>query len=48
MTLSITYSGPCDGLGRPGLGHGLDDDAVKAGMFFLSDVFEVDMQSLQK
>lgn len=36
---------PCDGLGRPGLGHGLDDDAVKAGMFFLADVFEVDLQA---
>ena len=32
---------PCDGLARPNLGHGLDDDGIKAGMFFLTDVLGV-------
>lgn len=37
---------PCEGLARPELGHGLDDDAVKAGMFFLADVFGINLQNL--
>ncbi len=37
---------PCEGLARPGLGHGLDDDGIKAGMFFLADVFGVNLQNL--
>jgi len=37
---------PCDGLARPGLGHGLDDDSVKAGMFFLADVLGVNLQTI--
>ena len=32
---------PCEGLARPNLGHGIDDDGIKAGMFFLADVFGV-------
>lgn len=37
---------PCEGLARPGLGHGLDDDGIKAGMFFLSDVFGINLSNL--
>ncbi|MDA0996773.1 MAG: dienelactone hydrolase family protein [Proteobacteria bacterium] len=36
-----------EGLGRPGLGHGLDDDGIKAGMFFLADCFGIDLQGLK-
>jgi len=35
-----------EGLARPGLGHGLDDDGVKAGMFFLAECFGVNLQDL--
>lgn len=37
-----------EGLARPGLGHGLDDDSVKAGMFFLAECFGVNLQDLRK
>jgi phospholipase/carboxylesterase len=37
-----------EGLARPGLGHGLDDDSVKAGMFFLAECFGVNLQDLGK
>lgn len=37
---------PCEGLARPGLGHGLDDDGIKAGMFFLADVFGINLQNI--
>ena len=36
-----------EGLARPEIGHGIDDDGVKAGMFFLADCFDVDLQSLK-
>lgn len=38
---------PAEGLARPGLGHGVDDDGIKAGMFFLADRFGVDLQKLR-
>ena len=38
---------PAEGLARPGLGHGVDDDCIKAGMFFLADCFGVNLQSLK-
>lgn len=31
---------------RPNLGHGLDDEGVKAGMGFLAKVFDIDLQKL--
>ena len=37
-----------DGLARPDIGHGMDDDGVKAGMFFLADCFNVDLQGLKE
>jgi len=37
---------PCEGLARPNLGHGIDDDGIKAGMFFLADVFGVKLQNI--
>lgn len=35
-----------EGMARPGLGHGLDDDSIKAGMFFLAECFGVNLQGL--
>lgn len=35
-----------EGMARPGLGHGLDDDSIKAGMFFLAECFGVNLQNL--
>ncbi len=35
-----------EGLGRPGVGHGLDDDGIKAGMFFLAECFGVNLQNI--
>lgn len=35
-----------EGMARPGLGHGLDDDCIKAGMFFLAESFGVNLQNL--
>lgn len=36
-----------EGLARPNLGHGLDDDSIKAGMFFLAECFGVNLQELK-
>ena len=30
----------------PGLGHGLDDDGIRLGMAFLTDIFGVDLEAL--
>ncbi len=40
------YGISAEGLARPGLGHGLDDDSIKAGMFFLAECFGVNLQDL--
>ncbi|MBL94117.1 MAG: Carboxylesterase 2 [Alphaproteobacteria bacterium MarineAlpha3_Bin5] len=37
-----------EGLARPEVGHNLDDDGIKAGMFFLADCFDIDLQSLRR
>ncbi len=42
-----TVGVPTEGLARPGVGHGLDDDGIKAGMFFLADCFDIDLQGLR-
>ena len=31
----------------PGLGHGLDDDGIRLGMAFLTDIFGVDLAALK-
>jgi phospholipase/carboxylesterase len=31
----------------PGLGHGLDDDGIRLGMAFLTDIFGIDLESLE-
>ena len=31
----------------PGLGHGLDDDGIRLGMAFLTDIFGVDLAALE-
>lgn len=38
---------PTEGLARPALGHGLDDDGIKAGMFFLASCFGIDLEGLK-
>ncbi len=44
---ALRHSGVnAEGLARPGLGHGLDDDCIKAGMFFLAGCFGINLQSL--
>ena len=46
LTALREYGIQAEGLARPGLGHGLDDDAIKAGMFFLAECFGVNLQGL--
>ncbi len=41
-----SYGISAEGLARPGLGHGLDDDGIKAGMFFLAECFGVNLQEI--
>jgi len=35
-----------ESLSRPGLGHGLDDQCILAGMHFLADIFNIDVEKL--
>ena len=37
-----------ESLSRPGLGHGLDDQCILAGMHFLAEIFEIDVETLAR